>query len=44
MLQGFGIFTPWLQKERIDRNPRAGIACAIPARTSVKFKPRKVLL
>lgn len=44
MLQGFGTFTPWSQKERIGRNPLTGISCAIPARTSVKFKPGKFLL
>ena len=44
MLQGFGTFTPWSQKERIGRNPHTGISCAIPARTSVKFKPGKFLL
>ena len=44
ILQGFGAFTPWSQKERIGRNPHTGISCAIPARTSVKFKPGKFLL
>lgn len=44
MLQGFGTFTPWQQKEREGRNPRTGISCVIPARTSVKFKPGKFLL
>ena len=44
MLQGFGTFTPWSQKERIGRNPHTGISCAIPARISVKFKPGKFLL
>ena len=44
MLQGFGTFTPWSQKERIGRKPHTGISCAIPARTSVKFKPGKFLL
>lgn len=44
MLQGFGTFAPWAQKERSGRNPRTGISCAIPARTSVKFKPGKFLL
>ncbi|MBC8620323.1 HU family DNA-binding protein [Parabacteroides faecis] len=44
MLQGFGTFAPWVQKERSGRNPRTGISCAIPARTSVKFKPGKFLL
>lgn len=44
MLQGFGTFSPWVQKERTGRNPRTGIPCAIPARTSVKFKPGKFLL
>ena len=37
MLQGFGTFAPWVQKERSGRNPRTGISCAIPARTSVKL-------
>ena len=44
MLQGFGTFTPWQQNEREGRNPRTGIFCMIPARTSVKFKPGKFLL
>ena len=44
MLQGFGTFTPWVQTEREGRNPRTGITCVIPARTSVKFKPGKFLL
>lgn len=44
MLQGFGVFTPWQQKEREGRNPRTGITCVIEARTSVKFKPGKFLL
>jgi len=44
VLQGFGTFSPWEQTERIGRNPRTGTACSIPSRTSVKFKPGKVLL
>lgn len=44
MLQGFGSFTPWVQKEREGRNPKTGISCVIPPRTSVKFKPGKFLL
>lgn len=44
MLQDFGTFTPWVQTEREGRNPRTGITCVIPARTSVKFKPGKFLL
>ena len=44
MLQGFGTFTPWMQKEREGRNPRTGITCMILARMSVKFKPGKFLL
>lgn len=44
MLQGFGSFTPWLQTERPGRNPRNGKPCMIHSRTSVKFKPGKMLL
>jgi len=44
MLQGFGSFIPWMQKERSGRNPHTGISCGIPARMSVKFKPGKCLL
>ena len=44
VLQGFGSFTPWKQVEREGRNPRTGISCMIPPRTSVKFKPGKFLL
>lgn len=43
-LQGFGSFTPWLQTERLGRNPRTGKDCMIAPRTSVKFKPGKYLL
>lgn len=43
-LQGFGVFTPWQQVERLGRNPRTGEGCPIPPRTSVKFKPGKLLL
>lgn len=44
VLQGFGSFIPWKQSEREGRNPRTGISCMIPPRTSVKFKPGKFLL
>ena len=44
VLQGFGTFEPWAQKEREGRNPRTGITCLIAPRTSVKFKPGKLLL
>lgn len=44
MLQGFGTFERWEQKERPGRNPRTGVSCQIPARTSVKFKAGKYLL
>lgn len=44
MLQGFGSFEPWEQKEREGRNPHTGTPCVIEARTSVKFKPGKFLL
>lgn len=44
MLQGFGSFERWEQAERPGRNPRTGVPCRIPARTSVKFKPGKFLL
>lgn len=44
MLQGFGTFAPWKQKERSGRNLRTGISCVIPARVSIKFKPGKCLL
>lgn len=43
-LQGFGVFTPWQQTERLGRNPRTGVDCMIAPRTSVKFKPGKFLL
>ncbi|WP_293717174.1 HU family DNA-binding protein [uncultured Parabacteroides sp.] len=43
-LQGFGSFEPWEQTERPGRNPRTGLACMIKPRTSVKFKPGKLLL
>ena len=44
VLQGFGTFSPWLQTERLGRNPRTGKDCMIAPRTSVKFKPGKDLL
>lgn len=44
MLQGFGAFTPWPQTSRPARNPRTGEACMIRSRTSVKFRPGKLLL
>lgn len=44
MFQGFGCFTPWIQKEREGRNPKTGISCVISPRISVKFKPGKFLL
>lgn len=44
VLQGFGVFEPWAQKERLGRNPRTGVTCMIAPRTSVKFKPGKLLL
>ncbi|MCD7848909.1 MAG: HU family DNA-binding protein [Parabacteroides sp.] len=43
-LQGFGSFTPWHQHERPGRNPKSGEPVQIQARTSVKFKPGKVLI
>lgn len=43
-LQGFGVFSPWQQTERLGRNPRTGENCIIAPRTSVKFKPGKFLL
>lgn len=44
ILQGFGTFEPWNQKERQGRNPRNGVPCMIAPRKSVKFKPGKFLL
>lgn len=44
VLQGFGVFEPWAQKERLGRNPHTGVTCMIAPRTSVKFKPGKFLL
>ena len=44
LLQGFGTFTPWKQVARVGRNPKTGVSCLIPPRTSVKFKPGKHLL
>ena len=44
VLQGFGSFIPWKQSEREGRNPRTGISCMIPPRTSVKFRPGNFLL
>ncbi|MCL3851100.1 MULTISPECIES: HU family DNA-binding protein [Parabacteroides] len=43
-LQGFGKFELWKQTERLGRNPRTGVPCIIPARTSVRFKAGKYLL
>ena len=44
LLQNFGHFQPWQQKERFGRNPRTGVECPIRKRVSVKFKPGKGLL
>lgn len=44
LLQGFGTFECWKQSERPGRNPQTGKPCLIRARTSVKFKPGKLLL
>lgn len=44
MFQGFGVFSPWIQTERMGRNPKTGINCLIESRVSVKFKPGKNLL
>ena len=43
-LQGFGILEPWHQTPRRARNPHTGNAVTIQARTSVKFRPGKLLL
>lgn len=43
-LQGFGSLQPWEQTFRVGRNPRTGVACPIHPRTSVKFRPGKLLL
>ena len=43
-LQGFGTFNLWQQTERAGRNPKTGASCMIPPRSSVKFKPGKILL
>lgn len=44
VMQGFGTLHPWKQTSRIGRNPRTGKSCEILPRTSVKFKPGKMLL
>ena len=44
MLQGFGTFWPWQQKERYGHNPHTNKPVLIKARTSVKFKPGKFLM
>ncbi len=44
LLQGFGVFSPWEQTERMGRNPKTGTPCTIASRTSVKFKPGRTLL
>jgi len=44
ILQGFGVFTPWMQTERLGRNPKTGEPFVIEPRVSVKFKPGRSLL
>ena len=44
VLQGFGTLSPWVQSQRMGRNPRTGEPCRIAPRVSVKFKPGKQLL
>jgi len=43
-LQGFGVIKPWHQTPRRARNPNTGKMVVIQARTSVKFRPGKLLL
>lgn len=44
IMQGFGTFWPWQQKERYGHNPHTNKPVLIKARTSVKFKPGKFLM
>ena len=44
LIQNFGHYMPWKQRERMGRNPRTNEACTISERVSVKFKPGKGLL
>lgn len=44
MLQGFGTFWPWKQKERYGKNLYTNKSILIKARTSIKFKPGKLLM
>ena len=44
IMQGFGTFWPWQQKERMARNPKTGEDVMIQSRSSVKFKPGVYLL
>lgn len=43
-IQNFGVFAPWHQTARPGRNPKDGSPHDVPARTSVKFKPGKLML
>lgn len=44
LMQNFGHYMPWKQRERMGRNPRTNEVCTISERVSVKFKPGKGLL
>lgn len=43
-LNDFGTLSPWMQTERLGRNPKTGVPIMIRPRKSVKFKPGKGLL
>lgn len=44
VLQNFGSYMPWKQKERMGRNPKTGVRCPIRPRVTVKFKAGKGLI
>lgn len=43
-LRGFGAFTARRWNSRTGRNPRTGVAVAVPARVHAAFRPAKEIL
>ena len=44
IMQGFGTYYLSKQAERQGHNPKTGEKCVIPSKTSVRFRPGKILL
>jgi len=44
IMQGFGSYYLSKRTERKGHNPKTGEKCMIPSKTSIKFRPGKILL